>query len=90
MLNGLLGGAVAGAVEVAAATCIQAAVRRRLVRGSLDRLRVLYPNLAALGLTARRVCNDSRESLAGGTRSACGEYLCSCALVLCCRSSLCS
>ena len=54
MLNGL-------AVEAAAATCIQAAERRRLVRGSLDRLRVLYPNAAALGLFARRVYGGSRD-----------------------------
>eukprot|EP00964_Phaeocystis_antarctica_P050831 scaffold29594_cov75-Phaeocystis_antarctica.AAC.1 len=49
------------AVEVAAATCIQAAERRRLVRGSLDRLRVLYPSAAALGLFARRVYGGSRD-----------------------------
>ena len=49
------------AVEAAAATCIQAAERRRLVRGSLDRLRVLYPNAAALGLFARRVYGGSRD-----------------------------
>ena len=54
MLNGL-------AVEAAAATCIQAAERRRLLRGSLDRLRVLYPNAAALGLFARRVYGGSRD-----------------------------
>ena len=59
MLNWLFDGTVAGAVGVA--TCIQAAVCRHLVHGSLDRLRVLYPNAAALGLTATRVYGDSRE-----------------------------